>query len=260
MNKKKLLFLLLGLTVVVVAIVVVVTRLYKPDKYKSKFSKERQVSIEDLVLNAKTFDLIGLRYKKNIQSVCIKFFTGSAWGHVSMIYRDEKTSKVYVLEIVRKHNVVLRPLREWLAYNFRKESSMAWVPLKIGFDIKPEQVKCLRKLISHYKDAKMKENTFSWHPTLANKNNEERELTKNNHPLINAELKSEKSFFCSEFVSHLLQECNVLTQENLDKYHYRIIGNPVETKQKIYIPKYYSPAYLMFEYTTLYDKPYYITQ
>lgn len=245
------------LVFLIIAIVIMVP-LFLPDKYAS-IIKNLEIksggNIDYIYNNADSLDLIGFKYK-GLPAWYVKFFTGSFWSHVGVIYVDKKSNKKYVLEIIsrnardlkvhHKKNVTLRPLKEWLIYHQNHQTPVVFVKRKMKTT--KQQTKKLKSLILYYKDAKMLIHPYLWRSTLVAKNKRpkyKKTITTTTPtmtlPLPLPQLRNpQDSFFCSDFASYILQLCGVFDDS---------------TKEPVYVSNYNTPGELLFEYPSIYQKP-----
>lgn len=156
-----------------------------------------------LLKHAKTGDLIGISYP-SLRGQLVKVFCGSCWCHVCMIVVNKEGPQV--LEIGRysreRRGVLLTPLKEWLELN--DERIIGWRPYHGNIEKKK-----IMQFIEEYKHLKEDMNVVSWLKCM---------ITWKYHK------KPEKDkFFCSEFMSFLMQEVGIL-EKKYDPASYR----PVE--------------------------------
>jgi hypothetical protein len=160
----------------------------------------------DVLNRFRTGDLLAVSYN-SIRGKLVRIFTGSMWTHIGMVYRTPES--VCVIEMARyphRQGIIKTPIDYWFDWN--EDRVLAWKPYT-GPDLPNEAIERIYNDI-HPGDVDMF--IGSWLRAMI-KQPYHRQLGK-------------KKFYCSELVSHFLQELGIL--------------------ERIYLPSGYPPKELLF--------------
>lgn len=179
------------LVTLIVIIIFVAVRLNQATDYNFKKIPRRKIK-----RYLKTGDLLAISYP-SLRGQIVKVFTGSVWAHVAMIVvlRENVDSEPepYVLEIGRysrdDRGVMLHRFSEWLETN--DERIIGWRPYLGRFDRNN-----LVKFIEQHKNKKEDMFVVSW--------------LKSMYKVGYQPNKIKGEYYCSEFITHLLQETGVV--------------------------------------------------
>jgi hypothetical protein len=154
----------------------------------------------------RTGDLLAVSYN-SIRGKLVRIFTGSMWTHIGMVYRTPES--ICVIEMARyphRSGIIKTPIDYWLDWN--EDRVLAWKPYT-GPEIPSQDIERIYEAI-HPGDVDMF--MGSWLRAM---------IKQPYRPQI-----GKKKFYCSELVSHFLQELGIL--------------------ERIYLPSGYPPKELLF--------------
>ncbi len=176
-------------------IVVLVLLLIKWNSNKEIANYIQVENKEEEFLNLDTGDLVFVAYDNSLGKIS-KFWYGSKWTHVGIVYRDEE-DEVFVLEVAEYNNpnfekgVVQIPMKSWLGLNKDFEITYKHINIPIDSDN-------LYKIFNRYKNMKL-------HKLSANPKN----LKKFLFPI--GEDKS--SLTCNELVTKIFEEMDIIPKD-----------------------------------------------
>ncbi len=150
--------------------------------------KKRSQCLSD----CRTGDIVTVAYG-SFRAKIIKVFTASMWAHSGVIIKIHETA--YVLEAARysrvEHGVIITPLANWLEYN--TDYIVGWRRYK-GVGIDTSDIKIFT---DSHEGKGVDMFVGNWLKSMFKRN-----FVKKSH--------IKRKYFCSELVSHFLQETNVM--------------------------------------------------
>lgn len=176
----------------IVVIVLVTLRLQSATDYNFK-----RILRKRFVKQLQTGDLVAISYP-SLRGQLVKVFTGSAWAHVAMIVciRRKGREVPCVLEIGRysreERGVMLHSIDEWLEKN--DERIIGWRPYLGRFNRQR-----LNEFIAKHRDKNEDMFVVSW--------------LKSMYKVDYKPNKEKGEYYCSEFITRLLQETGVIRKE-----------------------------------------------
>lgn len=173
----------------------------------SNLRLESDFILDPIIKQFNTGDILMVSYN-SFRGRLVRVFTGSMWTHVGMIYKKEN-GELFVIESSQYEDVsgvVKTPIHKWLDWN--ENRILAWLHHK-GPKIKDKDIE---DIFEKVRDAKVDLFVGSWLRAV---------IKQKYYPQPN-----KNKFFCSELVTHFLQELNII--------------------QKIYLPSGYPPKEILF--------------
>ena len=150
---------------------------------------------EEEILNLSTGDLVFVAYDNSLGKIS-KFWYGSKWTHVGMVYRDDQ-DEMFILEVAEYKNskfdkgVTKIPIKSWLELNESSEITYRRLNLSI-------ESGDLYNLYLKYKDKKL--HKLSINP---------KKLKKYFFPVG----EDKESLTCNEFIVKILEDLNLIHRD-----------------------------------------------
>ena len=155
----------------------------------------------EIVKQCKTGDLFVASYETP-HAFIVKAFTQSVWNHIGMVYKEkiafnyQDPYSLYIIECcaydkIYRH-VVKMPLGYWI--RFSCDLNLAWLKLE-GSTLDQEAVDKQFELSS---DGRFNKRISNWIPAVMK---------------LAYKPKTDKTFYCSEYISYLYQELGIMKKE-----------------------------------------------
>lgn len=200
-QEQRIIFLGVLVALLVFLFIIVFRLSSRPDLARRKMHYSKAVKV------LKSGDLLAVSYNAKSGRL-VKFFTGSVWTHCGLVVEDksatesngEKCLRVIEVADYRQEGlrgVVAKPLEEWFAHN--RDRMVAMRPyLGRNFPTEP-----ILQRMTHDRERGVQPdfNHFRWLKTLV----------KRQH--CDPEYRSRDKYYCSEYVTHLLQEHGILRRD-----------------------------------------------
>lgn len=149
-----------------------------------------------------TGDILTVSYN-SLRGQMVKIFTGSVWTHTGLVV--ESDGHKFVVEVATYRGdvsgVVVKPLEDW--FNWNQSRLLGWRPYRGGKHNFPHQeILDIIKRDSK-RDIKPDMNTANWLKTLVKRRHNDEDY------------KDRTKYYCSEYITHLLQETRVIRKDYL---------------------------------------------
>lgn len=185
----KLFFTTIVITIFFISLFVAL-RLYIP--LDCDFKRRKR---SECLSNCKTGDIVTVAYGSTRAKI-IKVFTASMWAHSGVIIKID--NKPYVLEAARysrtENGVMVTPLEQWLTHN--EPYIVGWRPY-VGEGLNTTKI---NEFMASHKGTGVDMFVVSWLKSMFR-----RRYVKKDH--------IKRKYFCSELVSHFLQEIGVMREK-----------------------------------------------
>lgn len=159
-----------------------------------------------LLTKFRTGDLLAVSYN-SIRGKLVRIFTGSMWTHIGIVYRTPDS--ISVIEMARyphRHGLLKTPIDYWFDWN--EDRVLAWKPYT-GPEINSSEIE---RLVQSIQPGEVDMFAGSWLRAM---------IKQPYRPQI-----GKTKFYCSELVSHFLQELGIM--------------------ERIHLPSGYPPKELLF--------------
>lgn len=196
-----LLMLLFCFTIIILILIVIKVGTNKEINNYINFESEEEI------LNLSTGDLVFVAYDNSLGKIS-KFWYGSKWTHVGMVYRDNQ-DEMFILEVAEYKNsnfdkgVTKIPIRSWLELN--EFSGITYRRLNLNLESDK-----LYSLFLKYKDKKL--HKLSINP---------KKLKKYFFPVG----EDKETLICNEFITKILEDLSIIPSDRLYSTYDLLLGN-----------------------------------
>ena len=195
-TKQDAVIILVGVTVALFIIfIAVITQLSHPVDMHDNY-----VHPDEAYKYMQTGDILTVSYN-SIRGQMVKICTGSVWTHSGLIV--ESDGHKFVVEVANYKNdvsgVVVKPLEDWFDWN--KSRLLGWRPYRGEEFPHQEMLNLIKRDTERTITPDM--NSFNWLKTLV-----KRKYTVTDYC-------DRDKYYCSEYITHILQECNVVEKNYL---------------------------------------------
>lgn len=153
----------------------------------------KKIKYNEIKKQLDTGDILAISYPSR-RGKYVKVFTGSIWTHIGMVLR--RNNIIYIIEMAHYSNdetgLILKPLKEWLDWN--EGFNIAYRKYNGEKEFPQDKIEDILELSQEY-TADL--SVISWMKTIISRNYSDPEEDKD-------------YYYCSEFLVHLLQSCEVL--------------------------------------------------